>query len=257
MGHNAPPSLLSTLNPRTGAWSSRRKSDVEAQETNLEQSSSTGEQPSRPPTGEDRGKLQKESDSERSHQIRSGCETASPFSRHTTCPAAKGPRLRILGVPITEMDTVPSDNDAQAVASHASFEVAIPVQGDHSWAELPVPQPFRQDRLKLGGIEYRSLRLLLKITSDSQRTVEVYRVAAGMRAFYSSQTMVDNLGFTLTPDSMISQYFLSSLSTPSDLDNVEARAYSLGYEGAPSISPRSPTTLLHSPLSLSADMDPL
>ena len=53
------------------------------------------------------------------------------------------------------------------------------------------------------------------------------------------------------------QYFLSSLSTPSDLDNVEARAYSLGYEGAPSISPRSPTTLLHSPLSLSADMDPL
>ncbi|RYO82602.1 hypothetical protein DL766_003116 [Monosporascus sp. MC13-8B] len=44
-----------------------------------------------------------------------------------------------------------------------------------------------QDRDRLGGIEYRSLKLLLKIV-----------------AVYSAQTMVDNLGFTLTPDSMIS-----------------------------------------------------
>ncbi|KAH9225950.1 hypothetical protein K456DRAFT_1755055 [Colletotrichum gloeosporioides 23] len=49
-----------------------------------------------------------------------------------------------------------------------------------------------RDRELLGGIEYRSLKLLLKINGQGQI----------WWAFYSAQTMVDNLGFTLTPDSM-------------------------------------------------------
>ncbi|GAT26919.1 cation transporter [Aspergillus luchuensis] len=46
------------------------------------------------------------------------------------------------------------------------------------------------DRERLGGIEYRSLKLLLKIVIGA--------------AIYSAQTMTSNLGLTLTPDSMIS-----------------------------------------------------
>ncbi|KAJ4267541.1 hypothetical protein NW762_003648 [Fusarium torreyae] len=84
-----------------------------------------------------------------------------------------------------------------------------------------------QDRKLLGGIEYRSLKLLLKIvtayffgihllgaiclvgwiqTADSKYK-EVLETAGQDKnwwAFYSAQTMVSNLGFTLTPDSMIS-----------------------------------------------------
>ncbi|EFQ96947.1 high-affinity potassium transporter [Nannizzia gypsea CBS 118893] len=85
----------------------------------------------------------------------------------------------------------------------------------------------REDREKLGGIEYRSLKLLLKIVFTYyfglhlfgaiclvgwiQYADPKYRavLAASSQnihwwAFYSAQTMVDNLGFTLTPDSMIS-----------------------------------------------------
>ncbi|PHH59448.1 hypothetical protein CDD81_3178 [Ophiocordyceps australis] len=85
----------------------------------------------------------------------------------------------------------------------------------------------REDREKLGGIEYRSLKLLLKIVfayffglhifgaiclvgwiqHANPKYKEVIR-ASGQNtnwwAFYSAQTMVNNLGFTLTPDSMIS-----------------------------------------------------
>ncbi|QPC59907.1 hypothetical protein HYE67_002138 [Fusarium culmorum] len=82
------------------------------------------------------------------------------------------------------------------------------------------------DREILGGIEYRTLKLLLKIvtcyffglhlfgaiclvgwihTADSKYT-DVLDAAAQDKTwgFYSAQSMTDNLGFTLTPDSMIS-----------------------------------------------------
>ncbi|KAF5237990.1 hypothetical protein FAUST_5796 [Fusarium austroamericanum] len=82
------------------------------------------------------------------------------------------------------------------------------------------------DREVLGGIEYRTLKLLLKIvtcyffglhlfgaiclvgwihTADSKYT-DVLDAAAQDKTwgFYSAQSMTDNLGFTLTPDSMIS-----------------------------------------------------
>ncbi|KAM5354483.1 hypothetical protein ACJ41O_001130 [Fusarium nematophilum] len=84
-----------------------------------------------------------------------------------------------------------------------------------------------QDREELGGIEYRSLKLLLKIVLSyffglhligviclvgwiqyaSSEYTDYLRECGQNRiwwAIYSAQTMTDNLGFTLTPDSMIS-----------------------------------------------------
>ncbi|GJN85671.1 hypothetical protein PLIIFM63780_009241 [Purpureocillium lilacinum] len=84
-----------------------------------------------------------------------------------------------------------------------------------------------EDRAKLGGIEYRSLKLLIKIAFSYFFGLHIFGAIclvgwiqyadpkykeviaqAGQNqnwwAFYSAQTMVDNLGFTLTPDSMIS-----------------------------------------------------
>ncbi|KAJ5542265.1 hypothetical protein N7535_004687, partial [Penicillium sp. DV-2018c] len=84
-----------------------------------------------------------------------------------------------------------------------------------------------KDRETLGGIEYRSLKLLLKITTGyffglhlfgaiclvgwilhADPKYRAYLAECGQGdvwwGFYSAQTMIDNLGFTLTPDSMIS-----------------------------------------------------
>ncbi|KAG7084924.1 low-affinity potassium transport protein [Colletotrichum scovillei] len=84
-----------------------------------------------------------------------------------------------------------------------------------------------QDRETLGGIEYRSLKLLLKIISIFFAGLHLFGVVCLVSwihnapskykdvlaqsaqdrtwwAIYSAQTMVDNLGFTLTPDSMAS-----------------------------------------------------
>ncbi|EKD20836.1 uncharacterized protein L3040_000941 [Drepanopeziza brunnea f. sp. 'multigermtubi'] len=84
-----------------------------------------------------------------------------------------------------------------------------------------------EDRLRLGGIEYSSLRLLLKIVLGFFFGLHIfgaiclviwiqyapakytdYVQESGQNkiwwAFYSAQTMANNLGFTLTPDSMIS-----------------------------------------------------
>ncbi|EAA62729.1 hypothetical protein AN5636.2 [Aspergillus nidulans FGSC A4] len=55
-----------------------------------------------------------------------------------------------------------------------------------------------RDREHLGGVEYRSLRLLLKIAIGME-----FQIGA-RSAFYSAQTMSNNLGLTLTPDSMVS-----------------------------------------------------
>ena len=84
----------------------------------------------------------------------------------------------------------------------------------------------RQDWENLGGVEYRSLKLLLKVimgyffglhllgaiclvswihTAPARYTDYLRSQGQGETwwAFYSAQTMVNNLGFTLTPDSMI------------------------------------------------------
>ncbi|KAL3456441.1 cation transporter [Aspergillus heterothallicus] len=83
-----------------------------------------------------------------------------------------------------------------------------------------------EDRERLGGIEYRSLRLLLKIVMGyffSLHLIGIVCLVAWIQhtnpkyrdylddcgqnkiwwAIYSAQTMADNLGFTLTPDSMV------------------------------------------------------
>ncbi|KAL2811522.1 cation transport protein-domain-containing protein [Aspergillus granulosus] len=84
-----------------------------------------------------------------------------------------------------------------------------------------------QDREMLGGIEYRAMKLLLKIVIAYFFGLQLFGVICLLPwirhadpkyrdylqecgqdsvwwAFYSAQTMVNNLGFTLTPDSMIS-----------------------------------------------------
>lgn len=83
-----------------------------------------------------------------------------------------------------------------------------------------------EDREQLGGIEYRALRLLLKFVVGYFVGLQTFGVVsllpwihlcspkyrhflhstgqnATWWAFYSSQSMINNLGFTLTPDSMI------------------------------------------------------
>ncbi|KAL2205676.1 hypothetical protein CC79DRAFT_1311159 [Sarocladium strictum] len=82
-----------------------------------------------------------------------------------------------------------------------------------------------EDRERLGGLEYRALRLLLKLVAGYLTGLHVFGaicllpwihnaaskytdwlsesgVGESWWAFYSAQTMVNNLGFTLTPDSM-------------------------------------------------------
>ncbi|KAH6849826.1 cation transport protein-domain-containing protein [Chaetomium sp. MPI-CAGE-AT-0009] len=83
-----------------------------------------------------------------------------------------------------------------------------------------------QDRERLGGIEYRALKLLLKIVTGYFVGIHLFGVICLLPwihrapakytewleqcaqdkswwAIYSAQTMVNNLGFTLTPDSMV------------------------------------------------------
>ncbi|KAK8013586.1 hypothetical protein PG991_009179 [Apiospora marii] len=83
-----------------------------------------------------------------------------------------------------------------------------------------------EDKEKLGGIEYRALKMLMKIVPGYFFGLHLFGVICLVPwihrapakyskwliecgqdktwwAFYSAQTMVDNLGFTLTPDSMI------------------------------------------------------
>ncbi|OOO04334.1 cation transporter [Aspergillus oryzae] len=55
-----------------------------------------------------------------------------------------------------------------------------------------------EDRERLGGIEYRALKMLLKTVLGTDIAIKA------IRAFYAAQTMANNLGFTLTPDSMVS-----------------------------------------------------
>jgi potassium uptake Trk family protein len=96
--------------------------------------------------------------------------------------------------------------------------------------EEPKRQPVdlaSMSRDELGGVEYRALRVLLKVTVGyfvglhtfgviclvpwihlADTKYRDYLVSQGQDftwwAFYSSQTMIDNLGLTLTPDSMVS-----------------------------------------------------
>ncbi|CAH0020285.1 unnamed protein product [Clonostachys rhizophaga] len=73
----------------------------------------------------------------------------------------------------------------------------------------------KKDWERIGGLEYRSLKLLVKIVFSYFFGLHLlgviflvgwiqYANPKYKEAVYSAQSMVDNLGFTLTPDSMIS-----------------------------------------------------
>lgn len=125
----------------------------------------------------------------------------------------------------------PSRPQAPRLTSAVSLSKDSNLPGLSSQATLGRNSQFynltTEDRERLGGIEYRSLKLLLKIVIGFffglqffgiiclvgwiQYAPEKYRsylASCGVDhiwwAFYSAQTMADNLGFTLTPDSMIS-----------------------------------------------------
>ncbi|KAG5296781.1 potassium transporter [Histoplasma ohiense] len=123
----------------------------------------------------------------------------------------------------------PSTRQKQPPLQHSlSQHLHLPLS---SHAALGPNSQFRnltaEDRETLGGIEYRSLKLLFKIVtvyffglhlfgavcllgwilhSDPKYRKYLQECAQSpvWWAFYSSQTMISNLGFTLTPDSMIS-----------------------------------------------------
>ncbi|KAL4990566.1 cation transport protein-domain-containing protein [Aspergillus falconensis] len=126
---------------------------------------------------------------------------------------------------------------AQAPSRHRGSRIAIPLSknlnlpGISSQATLGRNSQFlnltTKDRERLGGVEYRSLRLLLKIAIGyflGIHLIGAVCLAAWIQhanakyrdyldecalnpiwwAFYSAQTMSNNLGLTLTPDSMVS-----------------------------------------------------
>ncbi|EAW19312.1 potassium ion transporter [Aspergillus fischeri NRRL 181] len=123
----------------------------------------------------------------------------------------------------------PPRAQTQPLEGSLSQQLDLPELSSH--ATLGRNSQFRnltdEDREMLGGIEYRSLKLLLKIVTGyffglhlfgaiclvgwiqhANPKYREYLAECGQGniwwAFYSAQTMVDNLGFTLTPDSMIS-----------------------------------------------------
>ncbi|KFY25124.1 hypothetical protein V491_01889 [Pseudogymnoascus sp. VKM F-3775] len=285
------PSLLLSFNARTAAWSTRRKSDVEAQETNPEKSISTGDRPPRVSVGGDQDKFQKESDcvddvtqiDEADGENDAKGNARITFARDVKMPQPSpgtlyvpSPKERDQGVPITEVDTILTDNEEDDIKPYSEnltrrrayqndplnislsksiervassmFVLGASSHEEKSQArQLPNTRPSglhflsrettvgrnsqfhnltAEDRMKLGGIEYRSLRLLLKITSGYFVGLHIFGVICLLPwihnapskytewlqecgqdktwwAFYSSQTMINNLGFTLTPDSMI------------------------------------------------------
>ncbi|KAK4142524.1 cation transport protein-domain-containing protein [Dichotomopilus funicola] len=133
------------------------------------------------------------------------------------------------------------DQVAASLFVIGNTRIASPRQSTSSsrWADLPYLSKqvtlgrnsnfyglSSQDRERLGGVEYRALKLLLKIVSGYFVGLHlfgvlcllpwIHRSAAKYTdwleecaqdktwwAFYSAQTMVNNLGFTLTPDSMV------------------------------------------------------
>ncbi|KAK0105984.1 hypothetical protein ONS95_004491 [Cadophora gregata] len=139
----------------------------------------------------------------------------------STALARVASSMFVVGVPAPRLEDrpIPQPNNSASNIPYLSRQATV---GRNSQFH----QLTNEDRLKLGGIEYRSLRLLLKIVLGYFFGLHIfgaiclvgwiqyapakyteYLQETGQNkiwwAFYSSQTMMDNLGFTLTPDSMI------------------------------------------------------
>ncbi|KAL4930779.1 putative potassium uptake transporter [Aspergillus undulatus] len=143
---------------------------------------------------------------------------------------------RLSHLPIDRVTTVtfaqgPSKSRASQIRPAVSLSKHTSLPGLSQQATLGRNTQFLNltatDRERLGGVEYRSLRLLLKIVIGyfaGIHLIGIISLAAWIRhsnakyrdyldecavdhiwwAVYSAQTMADNLGFTLTPDSMVS-----------------------------------------------------
>ena len=136
--------------------------------------------------------------------------------------APGGPRTNI----VFDEQEKPRRNSIQAIAAATDhlpqLSSQVTIGRNSTFSNLN-----QDDREVLGGIEYRSLRTLLKIVVGyylgltffgiigllpwilhAPAKYQEYLASQGQGnvwwAFYSVQTMINNLGFTLTPDSMIS-----------------------------------------------------
>ncbi|KAM0555796.1 hypothetical protein ACHAPJ_006193 [Fusarium lateritium] len=157
-------------------------------------------------------------------------DVIEPVSRTQSTPVGTLRRRRSAGLSLAQVRSV----ERVATVATSLFVIGNPAQGpkERQLARAPTlatgdfPQLSREvtigrnsifhnlsseDREELGGIEYKSLKLLLKIivgwVQHAPAKYADYIAECGQNkvwwAIYSAQTMVTNLGFTLTPDSMI------------------------------------------------------
>ncbi|KAG4438610.1 hypothetical protein IFR05_005893 [Cadophora sp. M221] len=172
-----------------------------------------------------------QADDEQSKQTTQGLESSglvqrrrageqSGQARNSTALVRVASSMFVVGVP------APSDNTLNAPASTSRFHTPYLSSQVKVGRNSQFHQLTTEDRLRLGGIEYRSLKVLLKIVvgyffglhifgaiclvgwiQHAPSKYTEYLQETGQNkiwwAFYSAQTMMDNLGFTLTPDSMI------------------------------------------------------
>ncbi|OQE39175.1 hypothetical protein PENCOP_c007G02888 [Penicillium coprophilum] len=151
-------------------------------------------------------------------------------TRRQTTRSMDSPRtLERVVTSLFVLGSSPSVQKSQKETPHDMKQLDLPNVSSH--ATLGRNSQFHnlsaEDRERLGGIEYRSLKLLLKIVGGyffglhlfgaiclvgwilhADPKYRDYLAECGQGSvwwgFYSAQTMIDNLGFTLTPDSMIS-----------------------------------------------------
>ncbi|XHG01482.1 hypothetical protein AWENTII_004863 [Aspergillus wentii] len=172
-----------------------------------------------------------------------GAEIEKTISRETTTASSGGPRLkdrpsisrsvslRRVASSMFVLGPTRSHIQGPALRPAVSLSRNSELPGLSSQATLGRNSQFHnltaEDRERIGGIEYRSLKLLLKIVigyffglhllgviclvpwiQNSNPKYRSYLEECGQShvwwGIYSAQTMVDNLGFTLTPDSMVS-----------------------------------------------------
>ncbi|EAW10777.1 putative potassium uptake transporter [Aspergillus clavatus NRRL 1] len=161
---------------------------------------------------------------------RTGSEEAEIESIHRRSASGGTPLERIAST-MSALGAYPSRSQERQVKRTVSLSKDPELTGLSSQASLGRNSRFydltTEDRERLGGIEYRSLRLLLKISlgyfvglhvlgviclvpwiqhADPKYRDYLRECGQGKIwwAFYTAQTMVDNLGYSLTPDSMIS-----------------------------------------------------
>ncbi|KAJ5824274.1 Potassium transport protein high-affinity [Penicillium robsamsonii] len=157
-------------------------------------------------------------------------EQTEKVSRRQTTRSMHSPRtIERIATSVFVLGNPPTQKKSQKATQNDTKQLDLPNISLH--ATVGRNSQFHnlspEDRERLGGIEYRSLKLLLKIVVGyffglhlfgaiclvgwilhADPKYRDYLAECGQGSvwwgFYSAQTMIDNLGFTLTPDSMIS-----------------------------------------------------